>query len=826
MTPIQPRTIDGYHLLHEGVQAFANAENNGFKVDVDYVARKQKHLKRQIAHLKKTIFKHDEVKKWKGVYKTKMNLDSNDQFADILFNHCGHKPKVLTEKGNPSVGQEALEQIDSPVVEDIIKLRRWQKAQETYLGNYVKETVDELLHPFFHLHTVRTFRSCLAGGTKIRVVGKQEPIPIQKIKEGDCVYCFDDELKPSVQKVLWSGKTGHREIIRVHWKTNHGKHGYLDCTPEHKIRATSGKYIRADHLLDSDLRGPHDNVRSPKHRVLACGRNQDMLLFTHGPKDGIKEHRLIFEQLHRPFKGGEIVHHKDWDHWNNCPDNLQAVTKAEHAKIHNSGRVVSEESKIKQIATKAKNKDAGLHMDTSGSNHPNYISIKRKLVWEALLANKGVFKDAAKELGISWPTISRICERYGFDKKIKRRFGSDGTFLSKQRVADAYKRNPKYAHKELKTGYYTFKWLLKFYKIIPTNNHTIYRIEKLNKKVNVYDIEVEKYHNFIANEICVHNSSSRINFQNQPTRIPEIKKMVRSAVIPRLGHVLVEADYSGVEVRMAAVYHKDKRMIQDITDPTKDMHRDMAKACYLLDNDEWTKNTRYCAKNKFVFPQFYGDYYKNCAANLWMAIHVMKLETSQGVPLKKHLAKHGIRNYDAFEKHIQETEDYFWNDRYTTYRDWKEDHYAKYLENGYVDLKTGFRCSGLMSKNDAINYPIQGSAFHCLLWAFIQLNGYCETELNKTKMIGQIHDASNADVHMLEFNQYMDTAFDIMENKVRLHWPWINVPLDVEAEVTSLDGSWYTKAEVQRHKCECGSNWMWQQKEYWECPICSARQDI
>lgn len=41
-------------------------------------------------------------------------------------------------------------------------------------------------------------------------------------------------------------------------------------------------------------------------------------------------------------------------------------------------------------------------------------------------------------------------------------------------------------------------------------NHAIIDIEDLNKSVDVYDITVEDTHNFIANEICVHNCEPRL----------------------------------------------------------------------------------------------------------------------------------------------------------------------------------------------------------------------------------------------------------------------------------------------------------------------------
>lgn len=44
----------------------------------------------------------------------------------------------------------------------------------------------------------------------------------------------------------------------------------------------------------------------------------------------------------------------------------------------------------------------------------------------------------------------------------------------------------------------------------------------------VYDIEVEKDHNFFANSICVHNSSQNPNLQNIPSRHTDIRHMFRA----------------------------------------------------------------------------------------------------------------------------------------------------------------------------------------------------------------------------------------------------------------------------------------------------------
>lgn len=486
-------TMDGYDLLHEGSEALADVEENGMMVDVEYCLKQQKHLKRRIEYLEEKVQRSDIVMLWKKKYRGKFNMDSDQQMADILFKQLGYEAKIFT-KGldkngdpKPSVSEEALVQLDIPMVKDIIQIRRLKKALNTYIGNYVRESVDGVLRPFFHLHTVTTFRG----------------------------------------------------------------------------------------------------------------------------------------------------------------------------------------------------------------------------------------------------------------------------------------------------------------------------------------------------------SSSRINFQNQPVRIPEIKKLTRRAIIPRKGRMICEIDYGGIEVKGATFYHKDPNMIKDIVDPARDMHRDMAKECYILGDGEWTAETRYCGKNKFVFPQFYGDYYGNNARDLWSAIDGLNLVTRSGVPLGRHLASKGIKTYQQFEDHIKAVEKKFWGTRYQVYGKWKERHYNTYKKNGYVDILSGFRCIALMGKNDSINYPIQGVAFHCLLWSLIQINRWLKKNNMKTMIIGQIHDSIVFDMHPDEVNEVLEKAVQVMTVDIKKRFPFMNVPMEVDAELTPVDGSWYLKNDVSHDNgvCSCGMEWRFKIKDkqsdlvIYECPICGETEE-
>lgn len=294
------------------------------------------------------------------------------------------------------------------------------------------------------------------------------------------------------------------------------------------------------------------------------------------------------------------------------------------------------------------------------------------------------------------------------------------------------------------------------------------------------------------------SSSSAPNFQNIPIRDPEIGKIIRKAIFPRKGHQLLEVDFGSLEVRIAACYHHDPTMFRYIKDPSTDMHRDMAMACFKLDEDLVAKPIRQAAKNKFVFPEFYGSYWATVARDLWQYNRQLKLKLPDGTSLSRHMKKSGLTPFRRFESHIKEVEREFWEDRFSVYTQWKEDHYARYCKKGYFDTLTGFRCSGFMSRNQVINYPVQGSAFHCLLWSAVRVAlRLAKTKGCSTRIVGQIHDSLILDVRPAELDFILKTVFTTMLKSLPAYYKWIEVPLEVEAELAGVDCPWFEKKEIE-----------------------------
>jgi len=275
------------------------------------------------------------------------------------------------------------------------------------------------------------------------------------------------------------------------------------------------------------------------------------------------------------------------------------------------------------------------------------------------------------------------------------------------------------------------------------------------------------------------SSSSSPNFQNIPKRDKEVKKIIRKVIVPRESNRLIEYDYKQLEVCISACYNKDPVLIDYIISEGADMHRDQAELLFLKEDIDSVE--RFVAKNDFVFAEFYGDYYVKIAPSLW-----------EDMPdyTKASLKEKGICDFFDFIEHVRQVEYSLW-EKFSVYANWKKDFYNKYLKRGFVNSYTGFKYQGYMTKNELCNYPIQGSAFHCLLWTLIRVSKELKKrKIKRSKIIGQIHDALVMDVHPEEEDEIDSIVFEYGTKKIREYWDWIMVPLKIEKERSEVNGNW------------------------------------
>jgi DNA polymerase I-like protein with 3'-5' exonuclease and polymerase domains len=371
---------------------------------------------------------------------------------------------------------------------------------------------------------------------------------------------------------------------------------------------------------------------------------------------------------------------------------------------------------------------------------------------------------------------------------------------------------------------------------------TFVRRKKLSKALNTYLLGIKR--EVIGNRLhpCYNlagglsdekkggarsyrGSCSDPNFTNMPIRNKEIGRLIRTAFIARPGWLLGEIDFSTIEVRIAACVTKDRRLIDYMKDKKKDMHRDRAGELFFMDVDymvkyekELKKGPRDAAKNRFVFPQFYGSYYVDCARNMWEwmergnytmpGIMVREKVDDKWIErpktVKEHLAENGVKargkcdpdrppKPGTFEYHVKQVEDHMWNKVFTEYTAWKKTWYANYLETGEVHMPTGFVARGQYRRNQVLNLPIQGPAYHCLLWATIEIQKELTRRRMRTKLVGKIHDCLLAEIHPAEVQEFLDLCHDVMTVRLPKAWKWIIVPLEIEVDVVPVGMSWSDK---------------------------------
>jgi DNA polymerase I-like protein with 3'-5' exonuclease and polymerase domains len=130
------------------------------------------------------------------------------------------------------------------------------------------------------------------------------------------------------------------------------------------------------------------------------------------------------------------------------------------------------------------------------------------------------------------------------------------------------------------------------------------------------------------------------------------------------------------------------------------------------------------------------------------------------------------------------------------YSQWKDKVNELYRKRGYIETHFGFRFKGYMPYRKVTNYPIQATAFHCLLWTLINVSKIAKEEKWKSKICGQIHDSMFIDCVPEEMEHIMKTVNKVGTEDIR-KFDWICVPLKIDFEGTEINQPWYTKKEIK-----------------------------
>lgn len=441
------------------------------------------------------------------------NPESPVQVKYLLYDLM-QLPKV----DGQGTGKEVLHDLNLPVTNQILKVRSLGVLINTFVKKMPRATTsDSRIHGQFKQIGAATGRMCIAKGTKITVLNGEKNI--EDIQPGDLVYCYDDvgNLQLSKVKNLWlTGKS--RDCVRIKWQSSgSGDIGELICTPEHNILTKSGEWVEAKDLKRYDKLAHLRRTRgyAPDYRPALYGwnnlstREQDVVKYS------------VFG-LHPSDKW--VIHHKDGNPSNNELSNLEPKLLEEHSRYHSKER--SDEGLIKYGHLQDKDVQAKAHK----VEHEKYIERTKARRDELIAIIESVNGRISKVPG-DFNSFKHQCEVAGVDieeecRKYNPRYHkpdiSEDEFL---RVYEQFNGLAVRITEYFNISYDKFYSYCRKYNI--SRNHMVQSVEPCGQ-YDVYDIEVETCHNFIANEICVHNSSANPNLQNIPSHAVDIRHLFRA----------------------------------------------------------------------------------------------------------------------------------------------------------------------------------------------------------------------------------------------------------------------------------------------------------
>lgn len=324
--------------------------------------------------------------------------------------------------------------------------------------------------------------------------------------------------------------------------------------------------------------------------------------------------------------------------------------------------------------------------------------------------------------------------------------------------------------KKGKNGYSTDKDTLMMYydkhPIIPC----LLEYRNLTKLVNTY---TDKLKSYILDDGKIHTifkqaitrtgrlSSVEPNLQNIPIRSEEGRK-IREAFIPEEDSVILDCDYSQIELRLMAHISKDENMINAFN-TGEDIHTKVASDVFDVPINEVTKEQRRTAK-AVIFGIVYGISGFGLGENLHLSAD----------DAKKYIDKY-LEMYPGVKEYMDNVVNQAKQTTYVRTLFGRKRVIEELKNTNYIIRKSGERI--------ALNTPLQGTGADIIKKAMIEIDKELIKRDLKSKMLIQVHDELVFTVPKSELNIMKELVTNIMENTYTLL-----VPLKVECEIGN---NWY-----------------------------------
>ena len=256
-------------------------------------------------------------------------------------------------------------------------------------------------------------------------------------------------------------------------------------------------------------------------------------------------------------------------------------------------------------------------------------------------------------------------------------------------------------------------------------------------------------------------SSTEPNLQNIPVRT-ELGREMRKFFCAKEGWVLVDADYSQIELRVLAHISGDENMIQAFKNGD-DIHTITASQVFNLPPEMITPLMRVRAK-----AVNFGIVYGIGAFSLGKDIGVTTKEAS--IYIKNYLT-----HYSGVDKYMQEIVERAKTEGYVE---------TMFGRRRYLpELSSGKHMMRAFGERVARNMPIQGTAADIIKIAMVRVDERLKREGMCSRLILQVHDELIVEAPVEESERAAKLLQEEMENAVRL-----DVPLTADA---AIGRTWY-----------------------------------
>lgn len=245
-------------------------------------------------------------------------------------------------------------------------------------------------------------------------------------------------------------------------------------------------------------------------------------------------------------------------------------------------------------------------------------------------------------------------------------------------------------------------------------------------------------------------SSAEPNLQNIPIRTPLGREMRRCFITKGKDYVLVDADYSQIELRLLAAFSGDEAMIRAFA-CGEDIHRQTAAAVFHVSEADVTDEERKQAK-AVNFGIVYGIGAYSLAGDIGVSVAAAKEY------MERYFARYpAIHAY--LESLVTDAEGKGYTDTLFGRR-----RYIPELSSSRFQLRA-------FGKRVAMNSPIQGSAADVIKLAMVRVSRRLEKEGLDAALVMQVHDELIVEAHASVADRVAQILKEEMEGAVSLPVP-------------------------------------------------------